>query len=292
MSKRDWDSSITLQGTVHPDSYFQILERRGIDWQVWINVLRGKVAGAIFRGALGKELCQQIRDNFWHTFSLMKEGVILPAHSKAFMGAFMGKPPLESYFEEVEKSREGIESLFANTGDFYRSLIEEIRGHLASQGCSLRVAESNGRQAGKCKIRSWRNTGDFVIVPHDDVGLLKAPHLRDFEVGQLDRVVGVLICLENGTGGDLHYWNISPNDETREAFGFKSEDANYDSFGYPLEALGDFDKISLPIHAGDIYLFDVTNVHAVGQKTDDEVNRTTISWSMGFCDPTTVLYWA
>jgi hypothetical protein len=287
-----FDSSITLQGTVHSDSYFQILERREIDWQAWIDVLRGKVAGAIFRGVLRQELCQQICHNFWHGATLEGESVSLPAHAKAFLGASIGKPPLESYFREVEKNRKDVESLFVNTGDFYRSLIEDMRRHLADEGCSLRVAEHNGRQAGKYKIRSWRNTGNFVIVPHDDVGVLKAPHLRDFEVGKLDRVIGVLICLENGTGGDLHYWNISPDDETREALGFKSESTNYDSFGYPLEALGDFDKITLPINAGDIYLFDVTKVHAVGCKTNDEVNRTTIAWSMGFLDPTTVLHWA
>ena len=136
-------------------------------------------------------------------------------------------------------------------------------------------------------MRSWANTGDFVIVPHDDFGLLKASHLKGFEVATLDRVVGHLMCLENGAGGELQYWNISPNDETREALGFE-----YDSFGYPLHSLASFDKITLPIKPGDIYLFDVTKVHAVGAKANDQVNRSTIAWSMGFLDPKTVLYWA
>jgi hypothetical protein len=278
--------SIQIQGIVHPDSYFQIVEKQEIDLQLWIDVLQGKVAGAIFRGVLNQEVRQQICHNFWHSLSLKQKGDGLPAHAKAFIGASLSKP-LEVYYEDVERTRQDVEALFDNTGDFYLFLIDNIKKHLADQGCSLRVAEHNGRQAGKYKMRSWANTGDFVIVPHDDSGVLKAPHLQGFEVGQIDRVVGVLICLENGEGGDLHYWNISPNNETREALGFKS-----DSFGYPLKSLANFDKITLPIRPGDIYLFDVTKVHAVGAKADDEVNRSTIAWSMGFLDPTTVLYWA
>jgi hypothetical protein len=287
-----FDSSIMLQGTIHPDAYFQIVEREEIDWQLWIDVLRGTVAGAIFRGALEPRLCGQICQNFWQSSVLKGKGDGLPAHAKAFIGASIITPPLEAYFEQVERVREDLEALFTNTGDFYNSLIENIRRQLADQGCSLRVAEHNGRQAAKCKIRSWANVGNLVLAPHDDFWLLKAPHLQEFEVSQLDRVVGVLICVENGEGGELHYWNISPNDETREVLGFKSKNAGYDSFGYPLEALEDYGKITVPIRAGDVYLFDSSKVHAVGSKADDSVNRTTIAWSMAFRDPTTVLYWA
>jgi hypothetical protein len=287
-----FDSFISLQGTVHPDTYFQIVERREIDWQLWVNVLRGTVAGAIFRGALEPALCRQIVRNFWQSSVLKGKGDGLPAHAKAFIGAPLYTPPLEAYFEQVERIREDLEALFTDTGDFYNTLMENLRSYLADQGCSLRVAEYRGRQAAKYKIRSWANVGNVVLAPHDDFGVLKAPHLQDFEVSQLDRVVGVLICVENGQGGELHYWNISPNDETRDTLGFKSAAARYDSFGFPLEALKEFDKITVPIGPGDIYLFDVSKVHAVGGKTDDSVNRTTIAWSMAFRDPTTVLHWA
>jgi hypothetical protein len=281
-----------LQGTVHPDTYFQIVERQEIDWQLWVDALRGAVAGAIFRGALEPRLCEQICHNFWHSSALKGKDAGLPAHAKAFIGAQIGTPPLEAYFEQAERIRNDLEALFTNTDDFYNTLIENIRRHLADQGCRLRVAEYSGRQAAKYKIRSWTNVGDRVLAPHDDFGVLKGPHLQGFEVSQLDRVINVLICVENGEGGELHYWNISPNDETREALGFKSANTYYDSFGFPLEALEEFDKITVPIRAGDIYLFDSSKVHAVGCKTDNSVNRTTIAWSMAFRDPTTVLHWA
>lgn len=278
--------SIEIQGTVHSGSYFQIVEKNGIDWQLWLDVLQGKVAGAIFREAVNKEVRQQICDNFWqHIASKPKENS-LPAHAKAFVGASLSKS-IEAYCQQAEQTRQDISGLFDNTGDFFEYLMGNIRESLVQQGFSLRIAEYNGIQAGKCKMRSWANTGDFVLVPHDDFGVLKASHLKNFEVGTIDRVVGHLMCLENGAGGELQYWNISPNDETREALGFE-----YDSFGYPVDSLAKFDKITLPIKPGDIYLFDVTKVHAVGAKANDEVNRSTIAWSMGFLDPQTVLYWA
>lgn len=281
--------SIQLQGIVHPDSYFQIVERNEIDWQLWIDVLQGKVAGAIFRGILNQELRQQISHNFWHSPSLRLKADGIQAHYKAFLGPFISKP-LEVYLDEAEQTRKDVQGLFANTGDFFQFLIGSIGKHLAAQGCSLRVAEHNGRKAGEYRTRSWTNinTGNFVFAPHDDVGLLNAPHLQGFEIGQLvnGRAVGANICLENGEGGELHYWNISPNDETRETLGIK-----YAGVGYPVAALAEFDKIVLPIRSGDIYVFDLTKVHAVGPQAKEEGERLNISWFMGFRDPTTVIYW-
>jgi hypothetical protein len=285
------DLPITIRGHTHSASYFQIVETRGIDWRLWVDVVCGKIAGAMFREALEPELCQQVCHNFWHSPALKRQSDGLPAHARAFVGASLSKPPLESYLQEVARIHPYLDELFAHTGDFYNQLIGNVSKHLAKQGYSLRVAEHNGRQAAKYKMRSWANTAGFVIVPHDDFGYLKAPHLRDFEVGQVDRVVNIVICLENGEGGELLYWNICPNDETREVLGFKSASARYDSFGYPLEALANFDKITLPIRAGDLYLFDVANVHAVGDKKDDEAKRTTLIWSAGFRDAATVLHW-
>jgi hypothetical protein len=284
------DGSITLRGLTHPRSYFQIVENEGIDWQLWVDVVCGDIAGAMFRRTLEPELCEQICHNFWHSPALKRQSDGLPAHARAFVGASLGTPPLESYFEQVARMRPYLDGLFAGTGGLYNELLGNISKHLAERGYSLRLAEYNGHQAAKFKMRSRLNTGGFVIVPHDDFGLLTAPHLRDFEVGQVDRVLNVVICLENGEGGELQYWNICPNDETREVLGFKSPSARYDSFGYPLEALADFEKITMPIRAGDMYLFDVSNVHAVGHKKDDRVKRTTLIWSTGLRDTATALY--
>ncbi|MEG5061822.1 hypothetical protein QUB60_29150 [Microcoleus sp. A2-C5] len=289
--------SIQLQGIVHPDSYFQIVERNEIDWQLWIDVLQGKVAGAMFRGALKQEFRQQICHNFWHNPSLQQKSdgsLSLDYHYSAMLGPNIGmtvREPLEVYFDQVEKTSKDVQALFANTGDFFRFLLGGIKKHLSNQGLHLRLAEYNGRKAAEYKMRSWGNiTEGFALVPHEDNRLLISPHIKDFEVAQLVKgraVIGV-ICLENSAGGgDLHYWNISPNDQTREVLRFQ-----YDGVGYTPESLADFDEIVLPIRSGDIYLFDSTKVHAVGPLPKEGGQRSTISWFMGFLDSTTAIYWA
>ena len=93
--------SIQLQGIVHPDSYFQIVERNELDWQLWIDVLQGKVAGAIFRGVVNQELRQQICHNFWHSISLKQKGDGLPAHAKAFIGASFSNNTSDSFWNDT-----------------------------------------------------------------------------------------------------------------------------------------------------------------------------------------------
>ncbi|MFP4409894.1 hypothetical protein [Coleofasciculus sp.] len=284
-------SLMKSKGIVHPDSYFKIVEKNKIDWQLWIDVLQGKVAGAIFRDVFNQELRQQVCYNFWNSLTLKQQTDGLPPSVKALLGTSLEvitTNPLEVYFEEVKRTRKDIQSLFANTGDFFVFLIDNINEHLAAQGCSLRLAEYNGLKTGEYKMRSWGNTGTFVVAPHDDAGILGSPRMKDFEIGHLlnGRTVGVNICIENGEGGNLCYWNISPNDETRKALGFEN-----DGFGYSLEYLANFDEVSVSIFPGDIYLFDTAKVHAIGRKTKDEENRLTVSWSMGLLNPTTFLYW-
>lgn len=239
-------SSIQLQGTVHPDSYFQIVEKNEIDWQLWIDVLQGQVAGAIFRDVLTPELRQQISHNFWHSSTLMQKGKDLPSdyHYEALLGpciGIIGSQTLEFYFSELERSRQDMEKLFDNTDDFFRSLIGNLREHLNNQGIFVRAAEYKGTKAAEYKMRCClgSTTTDFVLTPHDDIGFFRSSRLKDFEVSQLvnRRLIAAMFCLENGGGGELHYWNLRVNDETREALGFQKDD---DSYGYSLELLANF----------------------------------------------------
>ncbi|MEE4495565.1 hypothetical protein [Streptomyces sp. BE230] len=47
----------------------------------------------------------------------------------------------------------------------------------------------------------------------------------------------------------------------------------------------------MPVEAGDMYVFDVSKVHAVGRREEEGTYRSTIQWSMSFLDSTTVLQW-
>lgn len=285
--------SIQLQGTVHPDSYFQIVERNKIDWQLWVDVLLGKVAGAIFRDVLNPELRQQICQNFWHSSTLMQKGKDLPSdyHYEALLGPSFTVAVLQSpefYLAELERSSQDLEQLFGNTDNFFMSLMGNLREHLAKQRISLRQAEYNRRKTARYKMRCLGNAAEeFVLVPHDDNGPYKNPRFKDFEVNRLlnRRMIAVMMCIENGEGGELHYWNLCVNDETIDTLGFQG-----DNFGYPLQSLANFPKIVLPIHSGDLYLFDATNVHAIGDVPPGQ-KRLAISSFMGLLDSKTAIYW-
>lgn len=276
-----------LTGTVHPPEYFRFVERTEIDWEVWDRVVRGELTGAIFRGVLPPDACTRICANFWASPLLKRPDDGLPAHGRGFVGASLVGPPLEEYFADAERMRPGVQALFDGTDDALPALLREFGQHLARRGVTLRLAERQGRKAGMFKMRSWQNTGTFVLGPHDDAGALRSPTLKNFELQALRRVVGAVACVENSDGGELHYWNISPDEETRNALG-----QVYDSVGYPLESLDGFEKLTVPVGPGDVYIFDSSKVHAVGRKDDDTTNRTNVLWSMGVLDDTTFLHWA
>ncbi|OKH99000.1 hypothetical protein A6A06_25715 [Streptomyces sp. CB02923] len=277
----------TLHGTVHPDAYFRFEERKALDWNLWSDVLRGDITGAIFRGVLSAPVCERICRNFWSSPVLKRRADGLPSHGRGFVGASIVSLDLDTYLDESERIRADVGALFDGTEDALASLLDDYGDHLAARGCRLRLAEHRGRRAQMFKMRSWRNTGPFVLVPHDDASVMRSPHLAGFEAGEVARVVGVAACVENGAGGELHYWNITPDRDSRDSLGFR-----YDSVGYPLESLRDFRKLTVPVQVGDVYVFDSSKVHAVGRKLDDTDNRSTVLWSMGFLDANTVLHWA
>jgi hypothetical protein len=94
------------------------------------------------------------------------------------------------------------------------------------------------------------------------------------------------MCLENAGAGELHYWNIVPDAETRARLGLEET-----GYPYPVESLEGIEKLVVQIRPGDIYCFSGRQVHAVAAPEADGY-RSTISYLMGFRDPKTVIYWS
>lgn len=280
-------STLRLTGTVHPKSYFQFVEHQGLDWQTWDRVVAGDLTGAVFRQVLPRPVCERIRENFWASSALKGPEDGLPAHGRAFIGAPIFAPTLDAYLSEAEHLRDAVSALFDGTDDALPKMLREFGRHLAHRGVTFRLVEHEGRKAAMFKMRSWRNTGTFVLVPHDDAGIAHSPVMAGSEIARLRRIVGAVACVENGVGGELQYWNISPDRRTRKALGFE-----HDSVGYPLDSLTEFEKLTVEVEPGDIYLFDSSKVHAVGRKMDDTTHRTNVLWSMGVLDDTTFVHWA
>ncbi|MFF2078498.1 hypothetical protein ACFVXG_27540 [Kitasatospora sp. NPDC058162] len=268
-------------------AYFRFLESDGVDWDAWWDVLRGRVAGAVFRGALSPEVCERTCRNFWSS-PLLSSPNATRSTERAVGPLLIASGSMDTYLTESDRTRAGLGEICGGPGRTLPALLDEWRAYLADRGVRSRLAEYDGRRAGAYKLRSRADSKGFGLLPHDDAMHNWAlPHLRDFEIQGVKRICNALLCLENGPGGELVYWNTAFGSEERRALGMRP-----DSYGYPLEALAGVERITLPIHAGDMYIFDGGNVHAVAPSATEDVRRTVALWITGPLADGTVLQWA
>ncbi|MEU9114356.1 hypothetical protein AB0D04_21850 [Streptomyces sp. NPDC048483] len=279
---------IRLTGQVHPADYFRFVERDEMDWQAWTDVLHGKVAGAIFRGVLPPDVCERIRRNFWSSPMLRSDERSARDADYWCGNHLFTASSLDWYLAEADRARPALETLCAGPGRTPLSLLDEYRDHLAGEGVRLRLAEHRGRRAAPFRLRSRADSDALVLAPHDDAEAIRhARHIDGCEVQRVSRLCNALMCVENNSGGELLYWNISPDRKSRHAFGMST-----DSYGYPIESLSGIEQLTVPVHAGDVYIFDTANVHAVAPCGSDGVFRTTINLLMGELDEETTVYWS
>ncbi len=276
-----------VTGKTYPPGYFRIGEFDRLDAAEIVRVMRGEVAGCIFRGVMDPALCQRICDNFWKHPQRRQRGDAVPAY---YLGTYHYAKDLSVYFDEVEATSDAVHEVFDGGRNVFSELMVDVRAELARAGVDLRVAAHEGRSACEFVIRSWSGGGKFALAAHDDAAQLSAKKQAGFEIQQVaaSPLAAVNMCLQNGAaGGQLVYWNIEPDDDTRRALGLEET-------GYPYQAewLEDFDRIDLPVHAGDIYFFNGKLIHAVQAQAQPGEFRSTISFLMGFKDPKTAIYWS
>lgn len=277
---------VRITGRIYSDDYFRINEFVRLDPKEIVRVMRGDVAGCIFRGAMDPALCAGINANFWKSPKLRKRGDAVPAY---YVGTYHYGKELGLYCDEAADTREALHDLFAGGRNVFSELMSEVRAELGRSGVSLRVAHHEGRDAGEFVVRSWSGGGQFALAAHDDAAQLTAKKQAGFEIQEVavNPLAAVNMCLQNGAaGGNLIYWNIEPDVATRKALGVEET-------GYPYQAewLDSFGRIDLPIHAGDIYFFNGKLIHAVQAQSVAGEFRSTISFLMGLKDAKTAIYW-
>ncbi|MEV0262357.1 hypothetical protein AB0I49_13555 [Streptomyces sp. NPDC050617] len=276
-----------LTGQAHSADYFRFVERDETDWQAWTAVLRGEVAGAIFRGVLTPDVRDRVRRNFWSSPLLRSRAQSSRDADHWFGDHLFTAPSLDWYLDKADRVRTALEALCAGPGRTPLSLLDEYRDHLADRGVLLRLAEHGGRRAAPFRLRSRADDDALVLSPHDDAEAIRhARHLDGCEVQRVARLCNALMCVENGSGGELLYWNIAPDRESRAALGMST-----DSYGYPIESLTGIEQLTVPVRAGDVYIFDTANVHAVAP-CDGGTPRTTVNLLMGRLDEDTTVYWS
>jgi hypothetical protein len=276
-----------MSGSHSPPELFRFVEGSShFDPRDVIRVLRGEVVGCVFRNVIPTEVCKQVALNFWNHSQLRRRGDEVPAH---VLGTYHYFKTLTEYLNEAEQYREAMREIFAGCGDVFDEVMTEVASVLAEEDITMRVASHNGRAASEFVMRSWSGPGLFALEPHDDGAQLSQSQQHGFEIQRVATapVVAFNMCFENTSGGELHYWNLVPDNILRKQLGL--EDSGYP---YPLKALEGIDKLTIPVHAGDVYFFNGKYIHAVGAQQDSTGSRSTISGIMGFVDPNTVLYWS
>ena len=274
-----------IVGNSHHKDFFKFYEEKIIHIEKVYEVLMGKVAGCIFRNIIANDICSKITDNFWKSPSLKQRSDNVPAF---YVGAYHYEKELSAYLAQAHCSNKSLPYLFSNTTNIFDEFISSLAIYLESRGITLRLAEHENKKAGHFLMRSWSNSGSYALKPHEDLAQCGSLKQKDFEIQRVRdyEVVAVNMCLENGEDGNLHYWNIQPNNLTRKRLGIEET-----GYPYPENLLEDFQKIILPIKKGDIYCFNGRNIHAVDELNQANRNRLTLSFLMGFINSKTVVYW-
>jgi hypothetical protein len=137
-------------------------------------------------------------------------------------------------------------------------------------------------------MRSWTDSGEFALEPHEDAAQMRTQKQFDFEIKNIPNFtpVAINLCVENGKGGNLILWNFEPDNITRQNL-----DLLETGYPYPTDVLEPYQKTTIPIKQVDFYFFNGANIHAVSRQATDKEQRSTISFLMGFIDSKTVIYW-
>lgn len=278
------NSTATLEGWRGDQDYFTIRELSEFDPRHVVDVLHGEVAGVVFRGMVSPETCQQLCERFWDSPGRSER----PSEElNYYLGAYHYHKPTGQYLDESAAVADELAAVL----DVPDNPVARFRQGLAAAlapSAVVRQARHDGREACAALLRTWRGQGEFALRPHEDLSQCSEPRQADFEIQRVREhsVCALNICLENGAGGRLRYWNIRPDEESKRALGL-----HYSGWPYPVEALSGYDSIALDVGPGDVYVFNGAHVHAVEPNTEPDARRTTMSGLFGFVDDQTVVFW-
>ncbi|AHH99501.1 hypothetical protein GCM10010174_19220 [Kutzneria viridogrisea] len=248
-------------------------------------MLRGRVAGVVFRGVVPARTCALLAERFWASPARRARGTDAPGY---YLGAYHYHKTTEDYLAETAEFRGALDAVLDMPDDPLTRLNQGLSEALAAEGVQFRLASHGGREASRAIMRSWHGQSEYALAPHEDLGQCTEPKQADFEIQRAaeHQIVALNMCLDNGAGGRLAVWNIRPDEASRHRLGL-----HYTGSPYPLDSLAGIEVAWLEVHPGDVYLFNGAHVHAVEPETSVETRRITLSGILGFIDENTVVSW-
>ncbi len=274
-----------INGWSGDDTFFRFIETSSINGEHATAVLEGKLAGVIFRNVVDKKVCETISGRFWEHPHRKRRNAEAPGF---YIGALHWLTPLPKLMSEVSQAKAAIATIL----DVAREPISELNAAIldASKGSisGVRAAAYNNTPVCDRLIRAWDGPGHFSLAPHEDESQTQWPDQQDFEIQEITNhpICAVNVCIENTNGGELHYWNIRPDKQTRLDLGVQ-----FSGIPYPEEFLHGFQKKVISIRAGDVYLFNGSMLHAVASKTANHDRRTTLSCLAGLTNSRELIQW-
>jgi hypothetical protein len=278
-------SSGALTGWHGDTDYFRFLEYQEFHPQAVVDVLRGRVAGTVFRAMVPPDARTELARRFWASPARRVRGVEAPGF---YLGAYHYHRTTQEYLDETERVAAALDDVLDVSFDPLAVFYGGLSRVLAGEGVTVRLAEHGARQACRGLLRSWHGRGAYALEPHEDLSQCTEPKQADFEIQRVIgyHSVGLNICLENGGGGRLALWNIQPDLASKRRLGL-----HFTGSPYPIDTLDGIDMLWLEVNAGDVYVFNSAHVHAVESETDESRRRTTLAGILGFIDDLTLVSW-
>jgi hypothetical protein len=281
------ETATTLTGWKGGPEYFRFVEHDSLEPAAVEDVLRKRVAGVIFRGVIDPRAAAQLVERFWESPARKRRGGEVCESLGYYVGAYHYHKPTQQYLDESAEIARYMAEILDVPNEPTRLFRESVAEHFAPKGIAFRLSEKDGKQGCPALIRHWNATGAFALQPHEDASQCRHPDQTDFEIQRaLDYTVcAVNMCLENDEKGRLVFWNVIPDDESKNRLGLY-----YSGSPYPEETLDGIESLWVDVGGGDIYVFNGEHVHAV-EASAKGGKRTTLAWNMGFCDDETVVSW-
>jgi hypothetical protein len=255
---------------------FQVLERDGWNADAMHAFLSGGVIGVIFRSVVPIVDCEVAFQNFRrHPDTRQRSGDA----TGLYLGTFHWGKHYSEYADECSRYSSAVESFIDMNGlrFAWQTAIHTIEACADARGGFLRPARWADSVACWPLVRLWQGKGRFSLVPHEDSSQCFIPFQRGFEIQRrFDLLASMNLCIRNDGGGDLIVWDVQP-DESMKA----NAHVGWQGGPYARELVSGFQRLDISISAGDLYFFDGSYIHAVGETTGERATVSTLIGDLG-----------